>query len=90
VTPSRGTGCSLAAERGGSCAASHEIVGPLGGFLELVVKLPTYDSSLTTLAVDGGLTLGLSHDVQLDAGTRLGAAGPIADIELFVGASARI
>jgi hypothetical protein len=73
-----------------SATASHEIVGPLGGYFELVVKLPTYDSSLTTFAVDGGLTLGLSDDVQLDAGTRLGAAGPIADVELFLGASARI
>jgi len=69
---------------------SHDIVGPLGGYFELVVVVPTYDSSLTTLAVDGGLTLGLSDDIQLDAGTRLGAAGPIADVELFLGASARL
>jgi hypothetical protein len=69
---------------------SHDIVGPLGGYFELVVVLPTYDSSSTTLAVDGGLTLGLTDDIQLDAGTRLGAAGPIADIELFLGASVRL
>jgi hypothetical protein len=69
---------------------SHDIVGPLGGYFELVGAFPTYDTSLSTLAVDGGLTLGLGDDVQLDAGTRIGAAGPIADIELFVGASARI
>jgi len=69
---------------------SHELVGPLGAYVELVVVLPTYDSALSTLAVDGGLTLGLGDDVQLDAGTRLGAAGPIADVELFLGASARL
>lgn len=69
---------------------SHDIVGPLGGYFELVGAFPTYDTSLSTLAVDGGLTLGLGDDVQLDAGTRIGAAGPIADVELFLGASARI
>jgi hypothetical protein len=73
-----------------SGTVSHDLVGPLAAYFELVVTLPTYDSSLSTLAIDGGLTLGLGDDAQLDAGTRLGAAGPIADIELFLGASARI
>lgn len=73
-----------------SATVSHDLIEPLAGFIEVVGVLPTYDSALSTLALNFGLTFGVDDDVQLDAGTRLGAAGPIADLELFLGASARL
>ncbi len=73
-----------------TATVSHDLVGSLGAYLEVAATLATYDSDLDTLALDGGLTLGLGDDLQLDAGTRVGAAGPIADVELFLGLSARL
>lgn len=68
----------------------RDIVGPLGGYLEIAGMFAAYESDASTLALDAGFTFGLLSDLQLDLGTRIGVAGPIDDIQLFLGVSARL
>jgi Putative MetA-pathway of phenol degradation len=68
----------------------HDIVGPLGGYIEGVAVFPFYDGEDTTFAFDAGLTLDVLPDLRLDAGTRIGLAGPIDDVQLFLGVSFKI
>lgn len=68
----------------------HDIVGPLGGFIEGVAVFPFYDTGESTFAFDVGLTLALLRDLQLDTGARFGLAGPIDDVQLFLGVSFKI
>lgn len=81
-------------ERGLELVASgvlgRELVAPLAGFVELVWTVATYDASLSTLAFNTGLTAIFLTDFQVDAGARVGIAGPISDIQLFGGLSARL
>ncbi|HKU39581.1 MAG TPA: transporter [Polyangiales bacterium] len=68
----------------------HDIIGPLGGYVEVASMYAAYQADQSTLALDAGLTLGLLDDLQLDSGARVGAAGPIDDVQVFAGLSARL
>lgn len=67
----------------------HDLVGSLAAYAELALTTPTYGAQCS-LAVNGGLTLGLGDYVQLDTGVRGGAIGPIPDAEVFWGFSGKL
>lgn len=73
-----------------SAVLGRELVEPLAGFIELAWKVATYDSERSALAFNAGATIAVLADLQLDAGTRIGLAGPIADLEFYLGVSARL
>jgi hypothetical protein len=72
-----------------TATVGHDLIGSLGAYVELALNTPTYGDACT-LAVDGGLTLGLGDYVQLDTGVRGGAVGPLPDAELFWGFSGKL
>jgi hypothetical protein len=68
----------------------REIVGPLGGSVELVGVCAAHDANESELAFEAGLALAILADAQLDLNARVGLAGPAADILLSAGASGRL
>lgn len=67
----------------------HDLVGDLGGYLELASSLPLDEPDQVELAVNGGLVLRFGDDLAIDAGTRVGLSEAAADLALFVGGSVR-
>jgi len=68
--------------------AGHDIYEALGGFVELASTLPL-DGEAAALGANSGLTLGLSDDVVIDAGIRVGLNDAAEDFSSFLGGSAR-
>jgi hypothetical protein len=68
--------------------AGHDIWQALGGFIELASTLPL-DGEAAALGANSGLTLGLSDDIVLDAGVRVGLNDAAEDFSSFLGGSAR-
>jgi hypothetical protein len=77
-------------ELGAAVGLGREIVGPLGGSVELIAVYTAHDANESELALEAGLALALLADVQLDLSARVGLAGPVADIQLFAGAAGRL
>jgi hypothetical protein len=65
---------------------SHDIVGNLGGYLELTYLFSRGGDQAT---FDCGLTYGVTRNVQLDAGVNLGLTKAAPDFNPFVGLSVR-
>jgi hypothetical protein len=72
-----------------SVTVSHNIVGPLGGYVELFSEISTERNSEWVGTVDLGLTYGINDDVQLDAGVNIGVTRAADDVNPFVGLSWR-
>lgn len=68
--------------------AGHDLWKELGGFIELAGTVPL-DGEAVALGANSGLTLGLSDDVVIDAGVRIGLNDAAEDFSSFVGGSAR-
>lgn len=66
--------------------ASHDLFGPVAAYAEAAVSIAADGA---TVQADGGVTMGIGPDVQVDVGTRLGVTGDAPDAEVFVGLSAR-
>jgi outer membrane putative beta-barrel porin/alpha-amylase len=66
----------------------HDIWKELGGFVEVVSTVPL-DGEAAELGANSGLTLGLSDDVIIDAGVRVGLNAAAEDFSSFLGGSAR-
>src|SRR5688500_12121074 len=67
----------------------HDIVGDLAGYLEYI-GVASHDLNLGYIAVlGGGLTYGLSDDVQLDGGINVGLSDDADDFNAFLGISVR-
>lgn len=64
----------------------HDIVGRLGGYLELTYLVTRGPAEAT---FDCGLTYGVGKHAQLDAGVNLGLSGASPDINFFTGLSFR-
>jgi len=69
-----------------SASFSHDIVGALGGFLEVVSEVGNGPASLS---FNSGLTYGINEDLQLDLGTNVGISRSAEDLLVFVGVSKR-
>jgi len=72
-----------------TATVGHDIVGDLAGYVEYV-GVASHDLNLGYVAVlGGGLTYGLSDDVQLDTGINVGLSDDADDFNAFVGMSVR-
>lgn len=69
-----------------TATTAHELAGPLAFYVEGAVMGSTDD---VAVQADGGLTLAVGRDLQIDVGTRIGVIGEVPDIEVFTGVSAR-
>lgn len=67
----------------------HSLVGPLGGFIEYIGVANSDSGTDYQASFSTGLTLGLSDDVQLDAGAVFGLTDSADDLTLFSGISVR-
>jgi hypothetical protein len=68
--------------------AGHDIWQALGGFIEIASTVPL-DGEPAALGANSGLTFGVSDDVVLDAGVRVGLNDAAEDFSSFLGGSAR-
>jgi|SRR5687768_8702462 len=72
-----------------TATAGHDIAGELAGYVEYI-GIASHDLNLGYIAVlGGGLTYGLTHDVQLDGGINVGLSDDADDFNAFVGMSLR-
>lgn len=67
----------------------HDIVGNLAGYVEFFSLVSAKSNSEWVGTVNLGLTLGLTDDIQLDAGVNLGVTRSADDINPFLGISWR-
>jgi hypothetical protein len=70
-------------------AFGHDIIGPLGGYVEFFSLVSTEKGSEWVGTVDLGLTYALSKNIQLDGGVNIGVTRSAPDINPFVGLSVR-
>ena len=68
---------------------SHDIVGNLGGYVELFTLISSESNTDWVGTFDMGLTYGLTEDIQLDAGINLGITESAEDFNPFLGLSWR-
>lgn len=76
-------------EYGSTIAVSHDIVGKLGGYVELFSNLSTEPDADWIATFDFGFTYALSRDIQLDAGMNIGLTDAADDFNPFIGLSMR-
>jgi hypothetical protein len=72
-----------------TATTSHDLVGPLGGFVEYAGFADLSGETPYRAYVDAGLTAMAWDDVQLDVGGRLGLTSAAEDVGGFVGVSFR-
>jgi hypothetical protein len=72
-----------------SITFSHDIIGNLGGYVELFTNVSSDDDTDLDASFDMGLTYALSDDVQLDAGLNIGLTRTADDLNPFIGLSVR-
>jgi hypothetical protein len=70
--------------------AGRDIVGPLGGFIELTGARSLSEDGDIAAGVNGGLTYGLTDDLCIDAGVNVGLTDAADDFRAFVGGSFRL
>ncbi|HEX8910769.1 MAG TPA: transporter, partial [Humisphaera sp.] len=68
-----------------SASLSHDIVGPLAGFLEYAGFAPVDGDGRYEAYLDAGLTYKVNDDVVLDAGVNVGLNSAADDFRVFAG-----
>jgi hypothetical protein len=68
---------------------SHDIIGKLGGYVELFSNVSTESHSAWIATFDLGFTYALTRDIQLDAGMNIGLTDAADDFNPFIGLSVR-
>lgn len=68
---------------------AHQIVGPLGGYVEFFSQLSDDVASDWIATVDFGVTYAINDDVQLDAGLNVGVTDAADDLNPFLGLTIR-
>jgi hypothetical protein len=76
-------------EYGSTITMTHDIVGKLGGYVELYSNVSTELEADWIATFDFGFTYALSRDIQLDAGMNIGLTDAADDFNPFVGLSLR-
>lgn len=79
---------SYGADLVATATAGHTLYEELGGFFELTSGFPL-DGGDAAFGANSGLTLGLSDDLVLDGGARLGLNDAAEDVSFFLGGSVR-
>ena len=70
-------------------AVSHDIVGKLGGYVELFSNVSTESGAKWIATFDFGFTYAINRDIQLDAGMNIGLTDAADDLNPFIGLSMR-
>jgi hypothetical protein len=68
---------------------SHDIVGRLGGYVELFSNVSTERGAKWIATFDFGFTYAVTRDIQLDAGMNIGLTSAADDLNPFIGLSMR-
>ena len=68
----------------------HDLVGRLAGYVEYVGIAPLHGDADYQALVGGGLTYGLTENVQLDAGMNFGLTDDADDFNVFAGITVRL
>ena len=68
---------------------SHDIVGKLGGYVELFSNVSNENHSAWIATFDFGFTYAVTRDIQLDAGMNIGLTDAADDFNPFIGLSMR-
>ena len=68
---------------------SHDIVGKLGGYVELFSNVSTEAGAKWIATFDFGFTYAITRDIQLDAGMNIGLTDAADDLNPFIGLSMR-
>jgi Putative MetA-pathway of phenol degradation len=68
---------------------SHDIVGKLGGYVELFSNVSTESDAKWIATFDFGFTYAITRDIQLDAGMNVGLTDAADDLNPFIGLSMR-
>lgn len=84
-----GVGSGYHAEIIQTVTFAHDIVGPLGGYVEFFSLLSTESGAGWVASVNTGLTYGLTSDIQLDCGINVGVTRSAPDLNPFVGITFR-
>lgn len=72
-----------------SITVARDIVGDLGGFLEIVNLASADDDAASEAYFNCGVTYGFGDDIQLDGGTNIGLTEGSEDTRFFLGISVR-
>ncbi len=72
-----------------SVTLSHDIIGKLGGYVEIFTAVSSERDADWVGTLDVGLTYGLTANIQLDAGVNFGLTDSADDLNPFVGLSYR-
>jgi len=72
-----------------TAVVGHDIVGPLGGYLEYIGVFSGDDNTDYQALLGTGLTYGLSPDLVLDVGATFGLTESADDVNLFAGVTVR-
>jgi hypothetical protein len=76
-------------EYGSTITVSHDIVGKLGGYVELFSNVSIEPDADWIATFDFGFTYALSRDIQLDVGMNIGLTEAADDFNPFIGLSLR-
>jgi len=68
---------------------SHDIVGKLGGYVELFSNVSTESGAKWIATFDFGFTYAITHDIQLDAALNVGLTDAADDLNPVIGLSMR-
>lgn len=83
------SGSGYHAELVSSATVSRDILGDLGGYVELFSLASAEQGSEWVATADAGLTYGITPNLQLDAGVNVGLTEAADDLNPFLGISAR-
>ena len=72
-----------------SATVSFEITERIGLYVEAFVERSTASGAETIVTIDGGVTLAVTENLQLDAGANVGVTDAADDLNVFVGLSQR-
>ena len=72
-----------------SITVSHDIIGPLGGYIEFFSVVSTQTDSSWQGFFDFGLTYSFTEDLRLDAGLNIGVTESAPDWGPFLGLAFR-
>jgi hypothetical protein len=72
-----------------TATVSHDIVGKLGGYVELFNSVSNERHSAWIATFDLGFTYSITRDIQLDAGVNIGLTDAADDVNPFIGLSMR-
>ncbi|MDB5295471.1 MAG: hypothetical protein JWO31_1454 [Phycisphaerales bacterium] len=72
-----------------TASVEHDLVGPLGAYLEYAGTAPLGGDRPYEATLDTGLTYKVSDDVQIDAGVEVGLTAAADDLRVFAGVTIR-